>query len=78
MKVKLRLKKKIMNRIGKRIREIRLVKGISQEKLAFDVGAEKSYITNIENGLRCPSMYGLFVILEALEIDFKTFADFDV
>ena len=53
-------------------------KGISQEKLAFDVGAEKSYITNIENGLRCPSMYGLFVILEALEIDFKTFADFEV
>ena len=78
MKVKLRLKKKIMNRIGKRIREIRLAKGISQEKLAFDVGAEKSYITNIGNGLRCPSMYGLFVILEALEIDFKTFADFNV
>ena len=78
MKVKLRLKKKLMNRICKRIREIRLAKGILQEKLAFDVRAEKSYITNIKNGLRCPSMYGLFVILEALEIDFKTFADFEV
>ena len=78
MKVKIRLKNKITKVIGARIKELRLAKGISQEKLAFDIGAEKSYITNIETGHRCPSMYGLFVILNALEIDIRTFSDFDL
>jgi len=39
-------------RFGKRIREMRLLKGISQEKLAELADLDRTYITGIETGKR--------------------------
>lgn len=37
---------------GKRVKELRLQKGISQEKLANIAGVDRTYMTQVENGKR--------------------------
>ena len=51
-------------RLGKRIREIRISKEISQEKLAELADLDRTYITGIESGKRNISI----VVLEKLSI----------
>jgi len=53
-------------RFGKRIRELRLSKEISQEKLAELADIDRTYITGIENGKRNISI----TVLEKLSIAF--------
>ncbi len=67
MKVKIRLKKKILKNLGLRIKKFRNEKGISQEALAFKIGADRTYIGAIEQGIRSPSIYFLFVLANALD-----------
>ncbi len=78
MKTKVRLKRKILKSLGLKIKEIRLQKGISQEKLAFQVGVDRTYIGAIEQGTRSPSIYCLFVIAEKLGIQLKDTLDFTI
>ena len=54
--------------LGKKILEIREVKGISQQQLATKAGLSKALITHIETGKRYPSDKALQKIIEALEI----------
>jgi transcriptional regulator with XRE-family HTH domain len=49
-------------RFGKRIRELRLLKGISQEKLSELANIDRTYVTGIETGKRNVSI----VIIEKL------------
>lgn len=42
----------IQNKIGLRLKELRLKKGISQEKIAFEIGLDRTYITSVERGKR--------------------------
>jgi len=68
MKTKIRLKKKILKNLGLRVKYYRNRKGISQETLAFMIGVDRTYIGAIEQGLRSPSMYCLFILANELEI----------
>lgn len=43
---------KIQEKFGTTIRELRLRKSISQEKLALDAGIDRTYIGDIEKGTR--------------------------
>ncbi len=54
--------------LGKKILEIREIKGISQQQLAIKAGLSKALITHIETGKRYPSDKALQKIIEALEI----------
>lgn len=54
--------------LGKKILEIREIKGISQQQLALKAGLSKALITHIETGKRYPSGKALQKIIEALEI----------
>lgn len=54
--------------LGKKILEIREIKGISQQQLALKAGLSKALITHIETGKRYPSDKALQKIIEALEI----------
>lgn len=54
--------------LGKKILEIREIKGISQQQLATKAGLSKALITHIETGKRYPSDKALQKIIEALEI----------
>ena len=43
-------------KFGEKIKELRSKKGISQEKLAFDIGVDRSYMGFIERGERNPTL----------------------
>src|SRR5690554_7461763 len=59
--------------IGKKIRELRLGNGLTQEELANRVELTKGYISQLENNLTSPSIQTLFGILEVLGTDVHEF-----
>lgn len=56
---------------GKRIREVRRSKGISQEKLAELAGIDRSYMGNIERGEKNITLKKVYEICDALKVDIK-------
>jgi transcriptional regulator with XRE-family HTH domain len=59
---------KTIERFGRRVREIRLSKGISQEKLALDCGLEYSQINRIELGKVNTSISHVALLAKHLDI----------
>lgn len=54
--------------IGKRIREERLKKGYTQQTLAEKAGICVMYLSEIERGIKMPSLNSFLLIIEALEV----------
>ena len=52
--------------IGKRIRELRQAKGLSQEAFALEIGLDRTYIASVENGRRNISIVNLEKIWNGL------------
>ena len=64
--------------LGKRIKELRKKKGLSQEQLAEKVGFETSNsISNVENGYNYPSIQNLEKILKVLGTNFQSVFTFE-
>ncbi|HEL2733460.1 helix-turn-helix transcriptional regulator [Streptococcus suis] len=63
--------------IAKRIRYLRLQKGLSQEKLSELAELGSKHVHNIENGKYNFQIQTLSKIIDALEIDEKTFFNFE-
>ena len=42
--------KRIQNTIGKRLKELRTSKNLSQEQVAFEIKMSRDHLSNIENG----------------------------
>ena len=78
MKTKVRIKRKLLKALGQKIRFYRLKNEISQENLAFKIGVDRTYIGAIEQGLRSPSIYCLYMLTKALNITFKDLAEFNI
>lgn len=57
-----------VKKFGKKVREIRLEKKLSQCKLAKTLGVHPTYISGIERGLRNPSLITLEKIAKALNV----------
>lgn len=53
---------------GKRIRQVRLAKGFTQESLADTVGLHRTYIGNIERGEESVSVDNAAKIAKALKV----------
>lgn len=53
---------------GLAIRELRSVRGISQEQLGHDSGLHRTYVGGIERGERNPSLANILKIAEALGV----------
>jgi transcriptional regulator with XRE-family HTH domain len=53
---------------GKRIRQVRLTKGFTQESLADTVGLHRTYIGNIERGEESVSVDNAAKIAKALKV----------
>ena len=53
---------------GSVVKQLRTEKGLSQENLAFDSGLDRSYISQLECGLRQPSLLTIFQIAKALQV----------
>lgn len=59
---------KTVEKFGKKVREIRLEKKLSQGKLAKILGVHPTYISGIERGLRNPSLITLEKVAKALNV----------
>ncbi len=64
------LRKKIL---GKNIKIQRINKGVTQTMLARDTGISEASISLIERGGQIPSVFAVYDIAKALEVDFCEF-----
>jgi transcriptional regulator with XRE-family HTH domain len=62
-------KTEIAQIVGARVRKIRLSKGFTMEHLAFEVGIEYTQLSRIERGKINTSIFQLFLISRALEVN---------
>ena len=60
-------------KIGLRIKELRKVKGFSQETLAGEADLDRTYINSVENGKRNISIENIEKISKALKISLSDF-----
>ena len=72
-------KSEILKKVGKRIKEVRESKGISQVELVGKMSGEidPTNISRIEAGRTNPTVYTLFRIAEAMEINPKELLNFE-
>ena len=63
-------KNEILLLVGKKIRCLRQDRGLTMEQLAFEVGIEYTQLSRIERGVINTSIYQLFVISRALQVEF--------
>ena len=61
------------NVIGSRIRQYRMERGITQEDLAFQINTSAAYISNIERGIKKPSLQKLTEIAEVMHVTVNDF-----
>ncbi|RJR43984.1 MAG: XRE family transcriptional regulator [Desulfobacteraceae bacterium] len=54
--------------IGRRIREIRTKKGLTQEELAEKMGMGPKYLSSIERGKENPTLNTLIALAESLDV----------
>jgi transcriptional regulator with XRE-family HTH domain len=67
-------------RLGRRIKQVRIDKGMSQKDLAYEADLDRSYIASVENGQRNVSIVNIEKIAKALNVSIRTLfrdADFD-
>lgn len=59
--------------VGRNVRRIRVAKGISQERLAFDSGVDRSYLGGMERGEENPTVDVLDRLASTLAVPLKEF-----
>ncbi len=65
----------IKQKFGLKLRQLRLARGFSQEKLALEADLDRTYIPSIEKGERNVSITVLEKLSKALNIPIKDFFD---
>ena len=68
-------KKAVQQRFGKRLAELRNARGITQERLSFNLKVDRTYVSYIERGERNPSLYLLWRIAKALKVPLADLTD---
>ena len=61
--------KNIEKLFGEELQKIRKTRGLSQEQLGFEGGYHRTYISQIERGIKSPSLKTIFRIAKALSIE---------
>lgn len=57
---------------GKVLKELRLLHGFSQEKLAFEANIQRNYVSLIERGVNQPTVTTIFKLAIALDVQPST------
>ncbi|ENI5461046.1 helix-turn-helix transcriptional regulator [Flavobacterium psychrophilum] len=65
----------LLNEFGDRIKQLRLQKSISQEKLSFLTGFHRTYIGMIERGERNISLSNMAVFAKVFEVNISELLD---
>lgn len=55
-------------KLAKRVKELRLIKKLSQEQLAHDAELYRTYVNHIESGRYAPSGYVIYKLAHALRV----------
>lgn len=71
----MRSEEEIFKAFGKRLREIRLSMGLSQEELSGRAELDRTYVSGCERGKRNPSIKTIIKLANALEVNLKDFFD---
>ena len=66
-------KQDILNQFGKKVRELRKQKGLSQEELAFRANLHRTYIGMIERAEKNITIVNIDKIAHGLDIDINQF-----
>lgn len=66
---------KYLQQIGNRIRRLRKVIGLSQEKLADECGLDRTYVGGIERGERNVTILKLKLVAQKLKVNIREFFD---
>lgn len=61
--------KKYIRHIGKRIRELREARGLSQEQLATEADVDNSHLGKLERGEGNPTLKLIFRVATALNVE---------
>lgn len=69
--------KKSETNFGKRIREIRLRKQLSQGDIARTLGIHRSYISGLERGMRNPSLLTIKKVAKVLGVKPKELLEYE-
>ncbi|WP_338558269.1 helix-turn-helix transcriptional regulator [Erwinia sp. E_sp_B01_3] len=62
---------------GKRVKQLRLQAGLSQEAFALKCGLDRTYVSGIERGLRNPTLEVIAILARGLGIEMKTLIEFE-
>ncbi|MBI2798316.1 helix-turn-helix transcriptional regulator [Candidatus Saccharibacteria bacterium] len=60
-----------ITKFGKKVKEIRLKKRMSQGDIARILGVHRSYISGLERGIRNPSLLTVQKVAKALKVNAK-------
>jgi len=71
-KFSMAIKEEILIRFGERVREIRKIKGLSQEALSFKANLHRTYIGMIERAEKNITLVNIEKIANALEVNIST------
>ena len=65
--------RKIQNELGRRLKGLRIDKGLTQEALAFEVEISRDHLSNIENGKHPVNIKTLYKLAQYFDVDMKYF-----
>ena len=59
--------------LGQNVRRLRVLKGLTQEDLASEVGTSRVHLNRIENGVQTPSLEITFALADILGVEVDSF-----
>ena len=59
-----------LERLGNKIKFFRINNSFTQEELAISAGISRTYLSQIENGKRCPTLRTLVDIANVLDLSY--------
>ena len=71
------MSKKQLKSFGRKIRELRLDKGLTQQQFAEKLNLSTNFVGMVERGERNTSLLKVFIMAKALEVKPKELFDFD-
>ena len=65
--------RKIQNELGRKLKALRLERGLTQENVAFEVDISRDHLSNIELGKHPVNIKTLSKLAQFFEVDMKYF-----